>query len=94
MGRDNDRSQYVPDERAIYINLDHPQVAAARGHGSEEDPTFRRLCYEIAFTEYAVALAYEMANRDEYLEPSEPVADIRAHINRLARRAASLYGPA
>jgi hypothetical protein len=92
MGRDNDRSQYVPDERAIYINLDHPQVTAARGNGSEEDPTFRRLCYEVAFTEYSIALAYEMANRDEYLEPSEPIADIRAHLNRLARRAADFYG--
>jgi hypothetical protein len=92
MGRENDRTQYVPDERAIHINLDHPQVTAARGNGSEEDPTFRRLCYEIAFTEYAVAIAYEMANRDEYLEPSEPIADIRAHINRLARRAADLFG--
>jgi hypothetical protein len=56
MGPDNDRSQYVPDERAIYINLDHPQVGTARGNSSEEDPTFRRLCFEIAFTEYAVAL--------------------------------------
>ena len=92
MGADNARSQYVPDQRAIHINLDHPQVAAARGNSSEQDPTFRRLCYEIAFAEYSIALAYEMANRGEYLEPSEPVADIRTSLNRLARRSASLYG--
>jgi hypothetical protein len=93
MGPDNDPSQYVPDERAIYINLNHPQVATARGNRSEDDPTFRRLCYEIAFTEYAIALAYEMDKRGEYLDdPSMSITDIRAHINRLARRAANLYG--
>jgi hypothetical protein len=91
LGQDFDRSQYAPDERTIYINLDHPQVVAARGDQSDKDPTFRRLAYEIAFTEYSVALAYEMNNRDEYSDPSEPIFDIRQHINRLARRAAALY---
>ncbi|MFT3878559.1 MAG: ATP-binding protein [Gemmatales bacterium] len=92
MGTDNDRSQYVPDERSIHINLDHPQLLAARSGNSEDEINFRRLCYEIAFTEYSIAVAYEMANQDEYLEPSEPIADIRTHINRLARRASTLFG--
>jgi Histidine kinase-, DNA gyrase B-, and HSP90-like ATPase len=91
MGTESYRAQYVPDERTIYINLDHPQLVAALGIGSIEDPAFRRLAYEVAFSEYAVSLASELANRDEYLDPSDPIVDIRDTLNRLARKGASLY---
>ena len=57
LGSESHHTQYVRDERTIYINLDHPQLTAAKGHRSIEDPVFRRLAYEIAFSEYAVALA-------------------------------------
>ena len=40
---------------------------------------------------YAVSLASELANRDEYLDPSDPIVDIRDTLNRLARKGASLY---
>jgi len=56
-----------------------------------EDAVFRRLAYEVAFAEYAVALASELASRDEYLDPSDPIVDIRDTLNRLARKAARLY---
>lgn len=91
MGADSFRAQYLRDERAIYINLDHPQLEAARGLGSIEDPAFRRLAYEVAFSEYAVALASELAARDEYLDPSDPIVDIRETLNRVARKGATLY---
>lgn len=90
-GVESDRALYVRDERTIYINLDHPQIAAARGLGATEEPAFRRLAYEVAFSEYAVALASELAARDEYLDPSDPIVDIRETLNRVARKAASLY---
>jgi hypothetical protein len=81
----------VSDERTIYINLEHPQVAAAKGLGPVDDPIFRRLAYEVAFSEYAIALAQELAKRDEYIDPTDPIFDIRDTMNRIARRGASLY---
>ena len=90
-GSDSHRAQYVPDERTIYINLDHPQLDAAKGVRPVDDPIFRRLAYEVAFSEYAIALAQELARRDEYLDPTDPIFDIRETINRVARKGASLY---
>ena len=66
---------------------------AAKGSGSTEDPSFQRLAYEVAFAEYAVALASELAARDEYLDPSDPIVDIRETLNRVATKGASLYAP-
>jgi hypothetical protein len=91
MGNESHRASYVRDERTIYINLEHPQLTAARGLGSIDQPAFRRLAYEVAFAEYAVALASELAARDEYIDPSDPIVDIRETLNRIARKAASLY---
>lgn len=91
LGADYHRAEYARDERTIFINLDHPQLAAAQGASSTNDVVFRRLAYEVAFSEYAVALASELAARDEYLDVSDPIYDIRETLNRVARRAASLY---
>lgn len=91
MGADSPRANYVPNERTIYINLEHPQIEAAKGNGSVEDPIFRRLAYEVGFSEYAIALATEMNNNGEFIEPSDAMVEIRDAINRMARRAAALY---
>jgi hypothetical protein len=91
MGIEERRAAYITQERTIYINLDHPQVVAARGGASIDDVSFRRLIYEIAFTEYAIALASELARHGEYIEPTDPIFEIRETINRLARKAAPLY---
>jgi hypothetical protein len=91
MGIESHRAHYVRDERTIYVNLDHPQLVAGRGKAELDDLTFRRLAYEVAFSEYAVALASELAARDEFLDPSDPIVEIRETLNRVARRAASLY---
>lgn len=90
-GEQTARATYQPEKRTIYINLDHPQIEAAKHNRSAEDPTFRRLAYEVAFSEYAVALAQELDNRGEYIDPSDPIVDIRETINRVARAAAQLY---
>jgi hypothetical protein len=92
MGAESNRAKYVSDERTIYINLDHPQLVAARGAGPVEDPTFRRLAYEVAFTEYSIALATELAQLDGYyIDPTDPIFDIAETLNRLARKGAGLY---
>jgi hypothetical protein len=91
MGEMENRAKYDRDDRQIVINLDHPQFAAALGFGTIEDLTFRRLAYEVAFSEYALALALELAQRNEYMDVTDPIVDIGETLNRVARRAASLY---
>jgi hypothetical protein len=71
--------------------LDHPQIAAALQLTNTEDAVFRRLAYEVAFTEYAIALASELAGTGYFLDVMEPVTEIRETVNRLARSAAALY---
>lgn len=91
MGVNEFRAKYVKSERTIYINLDHPQLVSAMSNRNVEDLVFKRLAYEVAFTEYAIALASEMADHEAYLDVFEPISDIRETINRIVKRAASLY---
>lgn len=91
MGTDEARAKYERGERTIFVNLEHPQIVAALGVGGIEDPAFRRLAYEVAFSEYAVALAVELANEGYFLDVNEPITEIRDTLNRLATIAASLY---
>lgn len=93
MGAGESRAVFRRDARAILVNLDHPQLVAARGAASDPHLVLRRLSYEIAFTEYAIAVASELAAQDEYFDVSEPIVDVRRTINRLATRAAHLYAP-
>ncbi len=91
LGEESYRALYVSDDRTIYINLDHPQLIMARGGGSIDDPVFLRLAYEVAFSEYAVALTSELERRGEYIDPSDPIVAIRETLNRVARRGAMLF---
>ena len=91
MGAESHRALYEREDRTIYINLEHPQLVAAIGTGDIDDPVFRRLAYEVAFSEYAIALASEVQGRGHYIDPSDPIVDIRETLNRLARKAALLY---
>jgi hypothetical protein len=50
-----------------------------------------RLAYEVAFTEYAIAISSELGNRGEYSEWSDAIFDVRDAVNRLARKGARLY---
>jgi len=93
MGADEPRAKYVRDERTIYINLDHPQIANAKSIGGIEDIAFRRLSYEVAFSEYAIALASELAAAEQYIDINDPIFDIRDALNRISRSAAGLYKP-
>lgn len=89
LGEEDSRGRYVSDRRTIIINLDHPEVAAAFKLSGPDDPAFVRLTWEVAVTEYAVALAQELA--EQYLGPDEALYDIRDTINRVSRRLTGLY---
>jgi hypothetical protein len=91
MGAEESRALYVREERTIYVNLDHPQLVAAKGSSTLENPMFLRLAYEVAFSEYAIALAHELNRNNEYIDTSDPIVSIRETINRIARKAAELY---
>lgn len=88
---DDRRAVYHRQSRTINVNLDHPQVRAALGTDNVTDPTFRRLAYEVAFTEYAVAIHMEMALNDQYIDMTDPIVDIQDTIDRISRRTAALY---
>jgi hypothetical protein len=91
LGEDEDRSLYDSTGMAIIINKDHPVVAAALQREGIESISFRRLSYEIAFSEYAIALSYEMVNRDPAMPADDVLYDIRATLKRITRAAAPLY---
>jgi hypothetical protein len=51
----------------------------------------KRLSYEIAFTEYSVALGYEMSERDPDIPADDLLYEVRSTRNRVAASAADLY---
>lgn len=93
LGEREYRSKYDPPTLTILINLDHPAVknSLAAAGGNTEDLSFRRLSYELSFTEYSLALGYEMANRDPEIPADDLLYEIRASLNRVSSAAASLY---
>lgn len=91
LGADEDRSLYDSNSMTIIINKDHPVVAAALSRDGIESVSFKRLAYEIAFSEYAIALSYEMVNRDPAMPADDVLYDIRATMKRITRAAAPLY---
>lgn len=91
MGEGFDRALYIEAEQAIHINLEHPQIAAAKGNYSVEDPSFKRLAYEVAFSEYAIAIAQLKIKSGDCFDLTDPIVEIREALNRITRKAASLY---
>lgn len=91
LGELEDRSKYDKNALTILINLDHPGVRNARRSGGIEDLNFRRLSYEIAFTEYSIALGYEMAERDPDIPADDLLYEVRSTLNRVAASAAAMY---
>lgn len=91
LGEEEDRSLYDSPAMTIIINKDHPVVAAALKGDGIESVSFRRLSYEIAFSEYSIALSYEMVNRDPAMPADDVLYDIRATMKRITRAAAPLY---
>jgi hypothetical protein len=91
LGADGERSVYDPTTLTILINLDHPLVVAALGDGNVEDTTFRRLSYEIAFSEYAMGLGYEVSQEDPNMAPDDLLYEVRSTLNRISTAAVALY---
>jgi hypothetical protein len=91
LGHSEDRSRYDERSLSILINLDHPVVSAALSEGGIEESGFRRLSYEIAFSEYAMALGYELLKQDPNMPADDLLYEVRSSLNRVAASAAPLY---
>jgi len=91
LGKTEERSLYDPTTLTILINLDHPVVSAALGDGHVEDTTFRRLSYEIAFSEYAMGLGYEISQQDPNIPADDLLYEVRSTLNRISAAAVTLY---
>jgi Histidine kinase-, DNA gyrase B-, and HSP90-like ATPase len=91
LGRSEYRSRYEERSLSILINLDHPVLSAAMADGNVEDPAVRRLSYEIAFSEYAMALGYELLKNDPNMPADDLLYEVRSSLNRVALSAAPLY---
>lgn len=91
LGKDEGRSKYDPNALTILINLDHLVVVAALGDGDVQDTSFRRLSYEIAFNEYAMALGYEICRQDPNIPADDLLYEVRTCLNRISTAAAPLY---
>jgi hypothetical protein len=92
-GGDAPRASYESAARTIWINLDHPQLSAALSSGGIEDVAFRRLAYEVAFSEYAIGLVHEFNAINFYYDVEDAIFAVRETINRISRAASSLYSP-
>lgn len=92
LGADEDRSKYDDATLTILINLDHSVVKNALSVHGAEDINFRRLSYEIAFTEYAIEFGYEILKQDPDMPADDILFDVKATLNRVSTAAAPLYG--
>lgn len=92
LGEGLERSRYDRTSLAIIINLDHVVVRnASKMHGIE-DINFKRLAYEIAFNEYAMAIGYNKLEQDPEIPADDLLYEIRTTLNRVSTSAAALYG--
>ena len=91
LGENEGRSVYDSGSMTILINLDHSVISTALGASGVEDLGFRRLSYEVAFSEYAMALGYEMAQQDPDMPADDLLFEVRSTLNRVSKAVASLY---
>ena len=90
-GAGQSRASYAREKRVICINLDRPQLAAAIDERDPQDPVFKRLAYEVAFSEYSIALASELEASGDFIDSTDPIFEIRETLNQIALAGAGLY---
>jgi len=87
LGLAEHRARFLPEHGMIVINLDHPQLAKSLVESDVglDGASFKKLSREVAFTEYAIALARMREEVGHYVDAQEPLFDIRETIDRLNR---------
>ncbi|MBM3150705.1 MAG: hypothetical protein FJZ96_00640 [Chloroflexi bacterium] len=88
-GVKSSRAQYEAETGVISLNRDHPQLRTAEREAGLESNTYKMLSFDIAFTEYALAVAETLGKQaaayHRRLDTNELVQQI---LDRLGRRAA------
>lgn len=91
-GPDGYRSQYDAERSRIVINLDHPAIeAAASLDGGVDGVAFKRLSYEVAFSEYALAVARMEVARNPELDATDAMFEVRETLRRVGAASVGLY---
>jgi hypothetical protein len=75
------RAFYVPEERGIILNLDHPEAGASLANGGPTGPFFAHYCYRTALEEFTLAIVSELG----YPDAPEIAREIRERADRYAR---------
>lgn len=92
LGADAPRSRFIPDRRAIYLNRDHPQLQAAEAEAGIQSQTFKMLSFDVAFTEYALAVVSQLADQGiEVADPIDASDMVQEILDRLGRKAAQRF---
>ncbi len=89
LGAKSARAQYDAETGVITLNRDHPQLRAAEREAGLESSTYKMLCFDIAFTEYALAVTEHLSRQAAaYRKPLAANALVQQILDRLGRRAA------
>jgi histidine kinase/DNA gyrase B/HSP90-like ATPase len=75
------RAFYVADERAIVINLDHPEATASLQNGGPTSPFFAHYCMRTALEEFTLVMVATLG----YPDAPEIAQEIRERSDRYSR---------
>ncbi|MBI4732832.1 MAG: ATP-binding protein, partial [Chloroflexi bacterium] len=88
-GAKSARAQYDAEAGVITLNRDHPQLRTAEREAGIESNTYKMLSFDIAFTEYALAVADYLAKQAAaYRKDLDTNALVQSILDRLGRKAA------
>ena len=83
------RARYDAEQGIITLNRDHPQLRTAEREAGLQSITYRMLCFDIAFTEYALAVSDTLSRQAaRYKKELDANALVQSILDRLGRRAA------
>ncbi len=92
LGVDGARARYIANRHAIYLNRDHPQMRAAEAEAGLESVTFKMLSFDIAATEYALAVVSQLADQGvEVADPIDASEMVQEILDRLGRKVAEIF---
>lgn len=87
------RSRYDREKRTIFVNTNHPQLAAALEGRDVGHIIFRRLFVEVALTEYVVASLSERIDAGEFIseDPKDTLFELTEKLSSITGKASFLY---
>jgi hypothetical protein len=81
VGGTSPRALYVPEERGIVLNLDHPEASASLANGGSTSPFFAHYCMRTVLEEFTLVMVAELG----YPDAPEIAREIRERSDRYSR---------